>query len=143
MKEPKILLLVFLPGFITLIYLSCNEAKVSKEQLTYPMLNSKRANTADYLKQEDQKLIPKSDLIIACQIRILRSGNHTYDTAATIYLGVSIQDCNLTIGSKIFSEEMSISKVVSTKKRKLNCFSRIVVCKDNSGNLKYKVQFSF
>jgi hypothetical protein len=143
MKTYRVLLLVFLPGFITLIYLSCNEANVSKEQLTYPILNSRIAGTEDYLKQEGQRLIPKSDLIIACQIRILRSGNHTIDTASNIFYGVNILDLNLIIGSKTFNEEIFISNDFATKKRNLNRFSRIVVCKDSSGNWKYKVQFSF
>jgi len=143
MNKYKVFLLVVLPGFITLIYLSCNEANVSRKPLTYPILNSRLANTADYLKQENQKLIPKSDLIIACQIRILRAGNHANDTVSNIFYGVSILDFNPTISSKIFNEEIFISNGFATKKRNLNRFSRIVICKDSLSNLKYKAQFSF
>jgi hypothetical protein len=141
MKKYKVLLLVVLPGFITLIYLYFNESKVSNERLAYSILNSRIAE--DYLKRENQKPIPKSVLIIACQIKKFRAGNHINDTASAIFYVVRMQDCNLTIGSKIFNEEISISKDISTKKRELNYFSRIVVCKDSSGNLKYKFHFSF
>ena len=143
MKKYKVFLLVVLPGFIILIYLFCNEASISRKPLAYPILNPKIANTEDYLKQEDQKLITTSDLIIACQIRIHRAGNHTNDTASDILYGVSILDFNPTIGSIKFNEEIFISSDLTTKKRNLNCLSRIVVCKNRAGNLKYKVQFSF
>jgi hypothetical protein len=141
MKKYKVLLLVVLPGFITLIYLYFNEAKVSNKPLAYSILNSRIGE--DYLIRENQKSIPQSVLIIACQIEKFRDENHTSDTASAIFYSVSIQDCNLIIGSEIFNEEISISKVISTKKGNLNCFSRIVVCKDSSGNLKYKFHFSF
>lgn len=143
MQKYKIFLLVLLPGFITLIYLSCNEADVSRKPLTYQIINSRIANTANYLKQKNPKLIPTSDLIIDCQIRILRAGYHTNDTASYIFYGVSILDFNPTIGSKIFNEEIIISNEFATEKRNLNCFSRIVICKSTSGNSKYKFKISF
>ena len=143
MKKYKIFLLVVLPGFVTLIYLSCNEAKVSREPLSYPILNSRIARTVDDIKPESQKLVSNSELVIICQFVIPEAGNQTKGNASSIFCGVSIQDGNLTIGSRVIDEGITISKAVSTKKRILNCFSRIVICKGSSGSLKYKFHFSF
>jgi hypothetical protein len=143
MKELKILILIFLPGFITLIYLYCYKSKVFYERSPNPILNSRKTNAVEYLKQANQKLIPRSVLIIACQIKKFRVGNYTNDTASVIIYTVRMQDCNTKIGSKIFNEEISISKIISGKKRNLNCVLRIVVYVDSSDNLKYKFHFSF
>jgi hypothetical protein len=142
MKEHYILLFVFLPGFITLIYLYINEVKIPKKPLAYPILNSSMVGPGDYLRQENKKSIPQSDLIIVCQIRKFKAGSHTDSNASIIFFGFGIQDCSLPTGSGIFSAEIS-TKVMSTKKRKLNYFSRIVICKDSSGTFKYRFHFTF
>ena len=141
MKKYKVLILVVLPAFMTLVYLSFSETKGFDKRLTNPNLNSRIVGMGDYLKYENQKLIPKSELVITCQFIIPGAVNQTKGNDSAIFCGLSIQDCNLTIGSRVIQEGISISKAFSSKKRNLKFFSRIDVCKDSSVN--YKFHFSF
>ena len=138
MKKYKVLILVVLPAFMTLVYLTFSESKGSNEKWTNPNLNSR---IGDYLKFENQKSIPKSELFISCQLIIPGAGNQAKGNASPVFCGVSIQDGNLTIGSRAIQEEISISKAASTKMRNMNFFSRIDVCKDSSVNCKFHFSF--
>jgi hypothetical protein len=141
MKKYKVLILVMLPAFLTLVYLSFSETKGSNERFACPNLNSRITGMEDYLRYENQKLIPKSELFISCQFIIPGAGNQSKGNTSGIFCGVSIQDGNLTIGSRVIQEEISISKAVSAKRRNMNFFSRIEVRKDSSLNCKFHFSF--
>jgi hypothetical protein len=124
-----------------LVYLSFSETKGSNERLASPNLNSRIAGIGDYSKFENQKSIPKSELVITYQFIIPVPGNKTTGNASSIFCGVSVQDCNLTNGSRVIHERISISKAFSTERRNLNIVSRIDVCKDSVVNCKFHFSF--